>query len=70
MYRIKICQSEQDIENCFPVLKQLHPELSHSEYLETTKRLMDSGYCLLALEADGAVKSVAGFHFGESFAWK
>ena len=60
----------QDINDCYVIIKQLHTELTHSEYLKTMERLSGSEYKLVALYVDGVAKSVAGFHIGESFAWK
>lgn len=70
MYSIKLCESLEDIKNCFPVVNQLHSDFTLAEYLETTERLMSTGYRLLSLDVNGTVKSVAGFHLGESYAWK
>lgn len=67
---IKICRSSEEIKRCYPVINQLHEELSLENYLESAERFMRNGYRLISLEVEGVVRSVAGFHVGESFAWK
>lgn len=68
METIKLCENMQGIDDCYPIIKQLHTELTHYEYLKTVERLKVTGYRLVALYVDGVAKSVAGFHMGESFA--
>lgn len=55
-------QNREELERCFPVLKELRPHLSEQEYLEIYRHAhaMD-GYEILALEYRGQVVALMGY---------
>ena len=67
---VKIAETDKEIEECYPVLCQLHEHLCSNEIVEHVRRLESSGYRLVYLAAGASVKAVGGFHLGESFGWK
>lgn len=67
---IGIAATASDLHQCYGVLAQLHPHLSEPSFIESFQRQQNNGYKLAYLKANGIVKSVAGFHIGESFAWQ
>lgn len=58
---IHIASTEQEILACFPVLRQLRTHLVESELVDRVRAQERERYHLLALEAEGAVRAVAGF---------
>jgi hypothetical protein len=67
---IELCRTDSQVKDCYPVLRQLHEDLGPEDYLQTTNRLFESGYQLVYLADNNEIKSVAGFHIGESYSWK
>ena len=70
METTKLAETDAEILACFPVLRQLHEYLIEDTFVTQVRRLESSGYRLLYLSSFGVVQSVAGFHLGESFAWR
>lgn len=67
---IKLVEIDKEIEACYPLLCQLHEDLEYDGFVDFVRRMEQGGYRLIYLTADESVKAVAGFHLGESFAWK
>lgn len=53
--------SDADIHRCFAVMVQLRPHLVAAEFVTQVQRMQADGYRLAFLEADGAVRAVAGY---------
>lgn len=55
-------QNREELERCFPVMKELRPHLSVQEYLEIYRHAhaMD-GYEILAMEKKGEIIAVLGY---------
>jgi GNAT superfamily N-acetyltransferase len=53
--------SDADIHRCFAVMVQLRPHLVAAEFVTQVRRMQADGYRLAFLEADGAVRAVAGY---------
>jgi len=55
-------QNREELERCFPVMKELRPHLSEQEYLEIYRHAhaMD-GYEIVALEQSGQILAVIGY---------
>ena len=69
---MKICaaQTEEEIQSCFPVVKQLRPHLSEKEFVSQVRRQMENhGYRLIFVQGNGAAKAVGGFRVAEFLAW-
>jgi len=66
---IVIAQSDSEIQNCFPVFKELRPHLNEDDFLPQVRRQQAQSFQILAFKCKGIVKSVAGFRFAESLSW-
>src|SRR5579862_7964622 len=60
-WKIRVAETDADIERCFPVMSQLRPHLARVAFVETVRRQAEGGFVLAYVEADGAVQAVAGF---------
>lgn len=58
---IALAASDADIHRCFAVMVQLRPHLVAAEFVAQVRRMQADGYRLAFLEADGAVRAVAGY---------
>jgi hypothetical protein len=65
---IREATTDEEIAATFPVVRQLRPHLSETEYLETVERIRRSGYRMAFLEEGGVVSCVAGFRMLEFLA--
>jgi len=69
MPNIQIAEIDDEILRCFAVMAELRPHLRLEEFVARVRRQQADGYLLAFLEADGDVKSVAGYRFLENLAW-
>lgn len=69
MYTYRLAQSEQDIIQCYPIMYQLRPHLTESEFVEQVLHQQGQGYAPLMAENAGDVQAVAGFVVGNKLAW-
>ena len=66
MRKIKIAESDAEIENCYAVMAELRPHISQSEFLGAVKRQIEHhNFQLVYLSDDGEVKSVGGIRIAE-----
>lgn len=61
MGSIQLAESREQIERCFPVMRQLRPRLTADTFVERIEQQQKEGYRLAFLEHEGSVASVAGF---------
>ena len=62
MRKIKIAESDEEIESCYAVMAQLRPHISQDEFLKTVKKQVENyNFQLVYLSENGEVKSVGGF---------
>jgi GNAT superfamily N-acetyltransferase len=55
-------ETDADIARCFPVMFQLRPQLIEADFVSRIRRMQKESYQLAFLsDADGVVRSVAGF---------
>ena len=54
-------ETDADFDRAFPVIVQLRPQLTPATFRERVRKQMTQGYRLGALEAVGAVRSLAGY---------
>ncbi len=66
---IHLAESDQDINRCLPVMQQLRPHLSATDFLPRIRRQMQQGYRLAMFERDNEVVALAGFRVCENLAW-
>ncbi len=69
MSEVKLAQTDEAIDSCFPVMAELRPHVDRSEFLQRVKRQVETANYQLAYVADGEVKAVAGFRISECLAW-
>jgi lysophospholipase L1-like esterase/N-acetylglutamate synthase-like GNAT family acetyltransferase len=67
---IRPAESDQEIDDCFPVMAQLRPHLARNEFVARVRRQMADGYRLVYLLEDNTVRAVAGYRIGENLAWE
>ncbi len=59
-------RSTEDIQRCWPVLRDLRPDLSADGLVEAVRRMTPHGFHLVMLEdEDGEVRAVAGYRVTE-----
>ncbi|MFC3114057.1 GNAT family N-acetyltransferase [Cellvibrio fontiphilus] len=68
-FAILIANTDQEINSCFSVFKELRPTLNYQEFLPQVRRQESQSYQIIAIRQHGEIKSVAGFRFCEFFAW-
>jgi GNAT superfamily N-acetyltransferase len=61
MRKIQIATTADEIDRCFPVMRQLRPMLVAEEFVGRIQTQQAEGYQLAVLEDKGAVAAVAGF---------
>jgi GNAT superfamily N-acetyltransferase len=66
MRKIKIAESDEEIQNCYAVMTELRPRISPDEFLETVKRqTANYGFRLVYLSDGNEIKSVGGVRIAE-----
>ena len=66
---IYLVNTDAEIAECYPVIRELRPHISESEFVQRVRRQEEGGYRLVAVKDDDAVVAVAGFRVGENLAW-
>jgi len=70
MSKVAQAKTDEEIRRAFPVMAELRPHLVESQFVERVRRQeRQRGFVLAYLEADGVVKSVAGYWIAECLAW-
>ncbi|MGA9033626.1 MAG: GNAT family N-acetyltransferase [Sulfuricaulis sp.] len=67
--KIALAETEADIARCYPVMVELRPHLSASEFASRVQKQQATGFHLAYLEEAGEVRAVAGFRYLEMLAW-
>jgi GNAT superfamily N-acetyltransferase len=68
--RISIAESIREINDCFPVIKELRSHLQLTDFIIQVQRQQQQfNYQLAYLRAEEMVVAVAGFRISESLAW-
>ena len=66
---IRVATSDSEIAACYPVMRELRPQISEDRFVARIRSQEESGYRLAyILEPEGVV-TVAGFRIGENLAW-
>jgi GNAT superfamily N-acetyltransferase len=66
---IKSVETDQEIQLCFSLMKQLRPHLQESEFVSLIRRQYHSGYRLVMLLNDDLPVCLAGYRVSENLAW-
>ena len=67
--KISLAETESDIARCYPVMVELRPHLSASEFASRVRKQQGTGFQLAYLEEAGEVRAVTGFRYLETLAW-
>jgi hypothetical protein len=68
MIKTKFIESNEDVLECFPLMKSLRPNLNNPiEFLIKVKRQQNEGYKLLALFNNKEIVSIVGYRELENF---
>lgn len=66
--KIFAVDNKNDLDRCFPVMKELRPHLSYEEYLQIYDESKKAdGYELVAVEVDGQILAVMGYRYLTDF---
>jgi ribosomal protein S18 acetylase RimI-like enzyme len=63
--RITVARSEQEIDDCYPLMAELRPRIQSDEFLPLVRRLAEIADFQLAYLTDGEIKAVASFRISE-----
>ena len=67
---IRIANTDTEIQACYPVMKELRPDILEEEFVNRIRELQKYGYRLVYLQESGIPVALAGFRLSESLAWK
>ena len=67
--KIALAETEADIARCYPVMVELRPHLSTTEFAARVRKQQATGFHLAYLEEAGEVRAVAGYRYLETLAW-
>ncbi len=66
MMEIRIAETDEEIERCYPVMAELRPHIAREDFLPQVRRQMEaSGFQLVYLTDGGVVKAVGGIRVAE-----
>ncbi|NNE37100.1 MAG: GNAT family N-acetyltransferase [Gammaproteobacteria bacterium] len=66
---IHIAESDSDINDTYPVMRELRPHINEQEYLQRIRHQGLDGYQLCFIREVQDVVAVAGFRSGDNLAW-
>lgn len=69
VFTIAHAESKEAVQRCHPVMVQLRPHLSRSDFTDQVQRQRLAGYRLAYAERDGSIVAVAGYRIQENLAW-
>jgi GNAT superfamily N-acetyltransferase len=67
--KVQIARSDEEILACFPLMRELRPQLDEGSFVAKVRALEESGYLLAYLQEPEGPVAAAGFRLGESLAW-
>lgn len=59
---MEIAKTDEEVMDCFEVMKQLRPQLKEDTWLSTIRSMQGEGYNLAYLTKEGVVVAVAGYY--------
>lgn len=66
--QVQLATTDADINRCLPIMSQLRPYLKRETFVARVHRQQQRGYQLVYLEADGQIRTIAGFRIEENLA--
>jgi GNAT superfamily N-acetyltransferase len=67
--KISIAATDDELIRCYPIMAELRPHLSETEFIEQTHRQQRDGFQIVYLEDKNQIVSVAGFRILEYLGW-
>ncbi|MCK6603164.1 MAG: GNAT family N-acetyltransferase [Bacteroidetes bacterium] len=61
--KIRLAVTKEQIRKCYPVIFQLRPHLTESEFVSRVQIQKQEGYHLVFLEENGEIRAVGGYRF-------
>ena len=66
MITIEFAETDEEIDNCYPIMSELRPHIAPEDFVPQVKRQMnDSGFQLVYLTENDQIKAVAGIRVAE-----
>lgn len=66
---VVLASNRKELARCYPVIAQLRPHLSESEFLKRVEDQAQESYKIAFVEHDGRAVCVAGFRMLHTLAW-
>jgi GNAT superfamily N-acetyltransferase len=66
---IQVATTDAEIAACYPVMRELRPQLEDANFLSRVRILEKTGYLLAFVQQSDEVVAVAGFWIRENLAW-
>jgi GNAT superfamily N-acetyltransferase len=66
---IHIAKTDKENLACYPVMKELRPDIVEDSFVSRVRALEEYGYQLAYIRKSASPLAVAGFRIGESLAW-
>jgi len=63
--RIGVAETDAQIDACYPVMRELRPQITRADFLPFVRRLQAGNQFNLAFVDDGGIKAVAGYRVSE-----
>ncbi len=67
--QIQIADTDEKVQKCFEVLKELRPWLNEENYFSTLKGFISRGYHLIYIEEENKTVSASGYRYTEHLHW-
>ena len=66
MIEIRIADTDEEIERCYPVMSELRPHIAREDFLpQVLRQMAASGFQLVYLTDEGDLKAVGGIRIAE-----
>ncbi|MDF1553964.1 MAG: GNAT family N-acetyltransferase [Deferrisomatales bacterium] len=66
---IRTATTDTDIAACYPVMRELRPQVPESEFVSRVRSQEQRGYRLAVVDDGDGIVGVAGFRIAENLAW-
>ena len=66
---IRVATTDAEIAACYPVMRELRPNIAAEQFLSRIRRQENTGYRLAYIQDQAGVVAVAGFRVAENLAW-
>ena len=66
---INLASNDGDVLACYPVMRELRPDIAEDAFLQCVQQQRQQGYRLAFISDNGMIVSVAGFRISNNLAW-